>query len=211
MANSAAPAIEEHAAEVVPGASGRLLSRHEAARALGIRRQRSDGWRSMASSRSPGPPHLYEETVIQEAVRTKSVRRRWTEMPPTTDGGVAADVFGLLRQGTTPRDIVEQLRVSPELLAKLLSQWAALGAGIYIDADVAARLGVKTPADVAQVVESAASARRLPCSPARSAATAGSRRRRTARRARARRGRMRHEQVQVVRARDAWLTRGATV
>ena len=156
MANSAAPAIEEHAAEVVPGASGRLLSRHEAARALGIsettlRRLAVDGVKPIVQGRR----HLYEETVIQEAVRTKSVRRRWTEMPPTTDGGVAADVFGLLRQGTAPRDIVEQLRVSPELLAKLLSQWAALGAGIYIDADVAARLGVKTPADVAQVVESA--------------------------------------------------------
>src|SRR5208282_4244006 len=125
MANSAAVSTDEHAAQVVPSGSGKMLSRHEAARALGVsegtlRRLAADGIKPVVQGRR----HFYEETVIQEAVRTKSVRRRWTDMPPTTDGGVAADVFALLREGVTAREVVERLRVSPELVAKLLTQWA---------------------------------------------------------------------------------------
>ncbi len=149
MANSAAPAVEEHAAEVVPSGSGRLLSRHEAARALGVsettlRRLAVDGLRPIVQGRR----HLYEETVVQEAVRTKSVRRRWTEMPPTTDGGVAADVFALIDDGVSPREVVKRLRVSPELVAKLLTQWASLGSGVYLPGEMAKDLGVATPADI---------------------------------------------------------------
>lgn len=152
MSQSESPGAQtSYSAEVLPASTShggsRLLTRREAARVLGIsettlRRRELEGLTPIVRD----GVHVFEETVVRQFVTTMSRRRVTEERSP--DGGTAAEVFALLRQGVAPRDVVEQLRVPPSVVARLVSEWASLGSGVYLPGEMAKDLGVATPADI---------------------------------------------------------------
>jgi hypothetical protein len=153
---------ESSRAEVVPRAApesgGKLLTRAEAARVLGVsettlRRREADGLTPIVR----GGVHFFEETLVRQAVTTQTHRRRWSAEPPS-DGGIAADVFALFAEGVAPRDIVIRLRVPPEVVSRLCEQWTALGDGFFVNAHEAKALNVDGVADIRSLVMAAAAA-----------------------------------------------------
>lgn len=143
--------VEEHPGAIIPAATpSRLLTRQEAARMLGVsettlRRREAEGLRPTMRGRT----HMYEETLVRQM--TTTMRRRWSG-PAPMDGGVAADVFTLLAEGVPPRDVVVRLRVPPEIVVRLCSQWAELGDGFFVSAEDAAALGLRSVDDVRAAV-----------------------------------------------------------
>lgn len=145
--------------ELVPASAaedgGRLLTRAEAARVLGIsettlRRREAEGLRPIVR----GGVHMFEETVIRQAVTTHTHRRRWSE-EPASDGGIAADVFSLLAEGVAPRDIVIRLRIPPEVVSRLCEHWARLGDGFFVSAEEANSLNVSSVGAIRALVTAA--------------------------------------------------------
>lgn len=143
--------VEEHTGEIIPAATpSRLLTRQEAARMLGVsettlRRREAEGLRPTMRGRT----HMYEETLVRQM--TTTMRRRWSG-PAPMDGGVAADVFALLAEGVAPRDVVIRLRVPPEIVGRLCSQWSELGDGFFVSGEDAAILGLQGADDVGAAV-----------------------------------------------------------
>lgn len=110
-----------------------------------LRRREAEGLRPTMRGRT----HMYEETLVRQM--TTTMRRRWSG-PAPMDGGVAADVFTLLAEGVPPRDVVVRLRVPPEIVVRLCSQWAELGDGFFVSAEDAAALGLRSVDDVRAAV-----------------------------------------------------------
>ena len=110
-----------------------------------LRRREGEGLRPTMRGRT----HMYEETLVRQM--TTTMRRRWSG-PAPMDGGVAADVFALLADGVAPRDVVIRLRVAPEIVGRLCSQWAELGDGFFIPGEDAATLGLCGVDDVRAAV-----------------------------------------------------------
>jgi len=143
--------FEQQTGSIIPAAApSRLLTRQEAARMLGVsettlRRREGEGLRPTMRGRT----HMYEETLVRQM--TTTMRRRWSG-PAPMDGGVAADVFGLLADGIAPRDVVIRLRVPPEIVGRLCSQWAELGDGFFVPGEDATTLGLRGVEDVRAAV-----------------------------------------------------------
>jgi hypothetical protein len=141
-------------AEVVPASAsdsgGRLLTRTETARRLGIsestlRRREAGG--AIKPTVVQGRTAMYEETRVSTVMQTQTVRRRWGA-PEVTDGATAARAFELLAQDLGLRNIVRRLELAPEIVAKLARQWAELGAGFFVAADEATELRVGNVSDI---------------------------------------------------------------
>jgi hypothetical protein len=141
-------------AEVVPASAsdsgGRLLTRTETARRLGIsestlRRREAEG--AIKPTVVQGRTAMYEETRVSTVMQTQTVRRRWGA-PEVTDGATAARVFELLAQDVGLRDVVQRLELAPEIVAKLARQWAELGAGFFVTVGEATELRVGNVSDI---------------------------------------------------------------
>jgi DNA-binding Lrp family transcriptional regulator len=136
------------AAEAAPE-RGKLLTRREAAERLGIsettlRRRERDELKPIVVD----GVHMFEE----RQVRSVTTLRRQVGVLGAVDGGVAADVFELLREGVPPVEIVVRLRVAPEVVRRLFEQWSEMAAQFVVPAPDALRLGVKDAAELAALI-----------------------------------------------------------
>jgi hypothetical protein len=132
-------ANESFAAEIVPpailaGSPGRLLTRGQVARRLGlslstVRRMEGEQLNPIVGARGV---RYFEETEIQ----TVLVRVRRTRMPDDerADGALAAAAFTLFRNGVAVVAVVKELRESPEKVEKLFEDWKRLRGTILLDA-----------------------------------------------------------------------------
>jgi len=130
---------EGFAAEIVSpageaAASGRLLTRGQVARRLGlslstVRRMEGVQLRPIVGERGV---RYFEETEIQAVF----VRVRRTRMPDDehADGTLAAAVFTLFRNGADVVAVVEELREAPEKIERLFEHWKRLRGTVLLDA-----------------------------------------------------------------------------
>ena len=134
------------AAEPTASDGGKLLTRHEAARRLGIsettlRRRERDVLKPVMVD----GVHMFEERQVRSVVTT--LRRKLGGSTAAADGGVAADVFELLRDGVQPVEIVMRLRLPPDVVNRLCEQWSAMRGGFMVSAEDATALGGLTSTD----------------------------------------------------------------
>jgi hypothetical protein len=164
--NNHEQSVPEVRAEVVQRAAddsgGRLLTRSETARLLGIsestlRRREAEG--ALRPTVVHGRTAMYEETRVSTVMQT--VRKRWGA-PEATDGATAARVFELLAGDVGLRDIVQRLELAPEIVAKLACQWGELGEGFFVTKAEAMELGVKNVQDVRYTLKEAHKSVRKP-------------------------------------------------
>jgi hypothetical protein len=143
-------------AEIVPpaaevGASGRLLTRSQVARRLGlslstVRRMEGAQLNPIVGERGV---RYFEETEIQAVF----VRVRRTRVPEDerVDGTLAAAAFRLFRNGADVIAVVEELRESPEKVERLFDHWKRLRGTVVLDAKscavLASELGASVPGD----------------------------------------------------------------
>jgi hypothetical protein len=131
---------EAFVAEVVPpaggeaGASGRLLTRGQVARRLGlslstVRRMEGVQLKPIVGQRGI---RYFEETEIQAVF----VRVRRTRVPDDdrADGTLAAAAFALFRSGADVIAVVEELREAPEKIERLFEHWKRLRGTVVLDA-----------------------------------------------------------------------------
>lgn len=116
------------------GASGRLLTRGQVARRLGlslstVRRMEGIQLKPIVGERGV---RYFEETEIQ----TVLVRVRRTRMPDDehADGTLAAAAFTLFRNGADVVAVVTELREAPETIERLFEHWKHLRGTILLDA-----------------------------------------------------------------------------
>lgn len=110
--------------------SARLLTRAEAARALGISKsslRRREG-NLVQPIKGPRGVHLFDETEIKAVL----VRRRGVRADPALDGDVAAEVFDRFDRDVHPVDVVKELRVAPDRVEQLHAQWTRLRGGFVV-------------------------------------------------------------------------------
>ena len=127
------------AAEIVSpagaaGASGRLLTRGQVARRLGlslstVRRMEGVQLKPIVGERGV---RYFEETEIQAVF----VRVRRMRMPDDerADGTLAAAAFTLFRNGADVVAVVEELREAPEKIEQLFEHWKRLRGTVLLDA-----------------------------------------------------------------------------
>jgi hypothetical protein len=130
---------ETFAAEIVSpaaiaGACGRLLTRGQVARRLGlslstVRRMEGVQLKPIVGERGV---RYFEETEIQAVF----VRVRRTRMPDDehADGTLAAAAFTRFRDGADVVAVVEELREPPEKVERLFEHWKRLRATVLLDA-----------------------------------------------------------------------------
>jgi hypothetical protein len=150
------------AAEAAPD-RGTLLTRRQAAQRLGIsettlRHREHD----VLKPTIVDGVHMFEERQVRSVT---TLRRQVSGAPGVVDGGVAADVFELLREGIRPVEIVVRLRVAPEVVTRLLEQWTEMTAQFTIPAPDALRLGVKDAAEFAALIAQTRRPKKFGCYP----------------------------------------------
>jgi hypothetical protein len=139
-----------HAAALA-GPAGKLLTRGEVARRLGlslstVRRMEGVQLKPIVGERGV---RYFEETEIQAVL----VRVRRTRVPVDegANGALAAAAFTLFRKGADVIAVVTELREPPERIEGLFEHWKRLKETVLIDAKslaaLAADLGVTTLAD----------------------------------------------------------------
>lgn len=133
-ASNEAFAAETVSAAVVAGASGRLLTRGQVARRLGlslstVRRMEGVQLKPIVGERGV---RYFEETEIQAVF----IRVRRTRMPDDerADGTLAAAAFTLFRHGADVVAAVEELREPPEKIERLFEHWKQLRGTVLLDA-----------------------------------------------------------------------------
>ncbi|MEI9935585.1 MAG: hypothetical protein WDO69_00035 [Pseudomonadota bacterium] len=126
-------------AEIVPpatlaGSAGKLLTRGEVARRLGlslssVRRMEGVQLKPIVGERGV---RYFEETEIQ----TVLVRVRRTRVPvdERADGTLAAAAFTRFRNGADVVAVVTELRVAPEKIESLFEHWKRLRGTVLLDA-----------------------------------------------------------------------------
>ena len=126
-------------AEIVPsavlaGPAGKLLTRGEVARRLGlslstVRRMEGVQLKPIVGERGV---RYFEETEIQ----TVLVRVRRTRVPvdERADGTLAAAAFTRFRNGADVVAVVTELRVAPEKIESLFEHWKRLRGTVLLDA-----------------------------------------------------------------------------
>jgi hypothetical protein len=119
----------------IAGASGRLLTRGQVARRLGlslstVRRMEGVQLKPIVGERGV---RYFEETEIQAVF----VRVRRTRMPDDehADGTLAAAAFTLFRRGADVVAVVEELRGAPEKIEQLFEHWKRLRGTVLLDAN----------------------------------------------------------------------------
>jgi len=144
------------AAEILPpatltGAAGKLLTRGQVARRLGlslstVRRMEGVQLKPIVGARGV---RYFEETEIQ----TVLIRVRQTRVPDdeSADGALAAAAFALFRSGADVIAAVTALREDPEKIERLFGHWKRLRGTVLLDARslavLAGDLGVSGLAD----------------------------------------------------------------
>jgi hypothetical protein len=144
---------EVFAAEIVSpateaGASGRLLTRGQVARRLGlslstVRRMEGVQLKPIVGERGV---RYFEETEIQAVF----VRVRRTRMPDDerADGALTAAAFTRFRNGADVIAVVEELREAPEKIERLFEHWTRLRGTVLLDAKSCAALAGELGAPV---------------------------------------------------------------
>ena len=88
--------------------------------------------------RGPRGVHLFDATEVETVVRSRS--RTLTARAPEVDGDLAADIFTLLDDGATARQVVVRLRVAPEVVERTYAAWIRLDGGLVVAPDARAKL-----------------------------------------------------------------------
>jgi hypothetical protein len=119
---------------MLAGPAGKLLTRGEVARRLGlslstVRRMEGVQLKPIVGERGV---RYFEETEIQ----TVLVRVRRTRVPvdERTDGTLAAAAFTRFRNGADVVAVVTELRVAPEKIESLFEHWKRLRGTVLLDA-----------------------------------------------------------------------------
>jgi hypothetical protein len=118
--------------------SGRL-TRSKAARRLGVsvttlRRMEGD---LLHPEKGPGGVHLFDVSEVEAAfVKVRSSRQGTF----AADGEIAAEVFALLDDGLNPVDVVRRMRVSPEVVEHLQTQWVRMRRAVLLPPEARTRL-----------------------------------------------------------------------
>jgi len=133
------------AAEIVPpamlaGPAGKLLTRGEVARRLGlslstVRRMEGVQLKPIVGERGV---RYFEETEIQ----TVLVRGRRTRVPDDerADGALAAAALALFRDGADVVAVVTELRETPAKIEELFEHWRRMQGTVLLDAKILAVL-----------------------------------------------------------------------
>jgi hypothetical protein len=115
------------------------LTRSQAARRLGVsvttlRRMEGD---LLHPEKGPGGVRLFDLAEVEAAfVRVRASRHSTT----VEDGELAAEVFALFDEGLNPVDVVKRMRVAPDVVERLQSQWARMRRSVLLSPEVRARL-----------------------------------------------------------------------
>jgi hypothetical protein len=115
------------------------LTRSQAARRLGVsvttlRRMEGD---LLHPEKGPGGVRLFDLAEVEAAfVRVRASRHATA----VEDGELAAEIFALFDEGLNPVDVVKRLRVGPDVVERLQTQWARMRRSVLLSPEVRARL-----------------------------------------------------------------------
>jgi hypothetical protein len=135
-------ASADQAALAMPAgmASGSLLGRTAAARAIGVSkttfRRRYEG-SLLPAEVGPDGVHRFREEQIRELVIQRGSK---SAAPDAYDGAMASAVFCLLDDGVHPVDIVKRLSLDPRAVEALHRQWASMRDTFLVTGDVARKI-----------------------------------------------------------------------
>lgn len=158
--NAKSPSAAGDEAQRLAASHGKLIKRSAAARLLNISvstlRRYEDELHPIIG---PKGVRLFDEVTLRSAAGTLR-RRRVLETAGPTAGETAADVFTLLDEAVSAVDIVKRLRVAPDLVAALQSQWAEMRGGFVVSKDEAFDLGMLARRQPRSAAEAVANLRR---------------------------------------------------
>jgi hypothetical protein len=100
----------------------RLLTRNQAAQLLGVSVSTVIRREQALKPVLINGVHMFDEAIVRREVTTIRQRHAVASLGPTA-GDVAASVFELLEAGIAPMQIVIRLKVAPDIVQALRSQW----------------------------------------------------------------------------------------
>lgn len=100
----------------------RLLTRNQAAQLLGVSVSTVIRREQALKPVLVNGVHMFDEAIVRREVTTIRQRHAVASLGPTT-GDVAASVFELLEANVEPAQIVIRLKVAPDIVQALRSQW----------------------------------------------------------------------------------------
>jgi hypothetical protein len=119
-----------------------LVTREQLAHAIGKNERTIRRWERtrLAPALSVGPDGVHRFDVQRVSELLEVSERRTAAPPDAYDGTMAQQAFRLFDDGSHPVDVVKQTGFDPRAVRSLYNEWAGMRGGMFVPAEVVAKI-----------------------------------------------------------------------